>query len=98
MGSACHRHLVGGATMKNRRTIPLVTATLVVTFAFQPSARTGARNAAAQDSSVIVNFGDPTALQGAANQVVVPDEATILKGGTVTFVVNGPGHGIAIYP
>ncbi|MGE5834576.1 MAG: hypothetical protein ACM4AI_08875, partial [Acidobacteriota bacterium] len=30
--------------------------------------------------------------------VVVPDEVTISKDETVTFVVNGGGHGIAIYP
>ena len=29
---------------------------------------------------------------------MVPEDVTIGKGGTVTFVVNGPGHGIAIYP
>ena len=49
-------------------------------------------------STSIVNFGDPVMLAGAANQVLVPDETTIRKGGTVTFVVNGGGHGIAIYP
>lgn len=32
------------------------------------------------------------------HHVLVPDEVTILKGGTVTFVMNGTGHGIAIYP
>jgi len=84
--------------MKSRRTFPVVIiASLALTFAFQfapgPVATT-----TAQDSDVIVNFGDPTVLAGAANQVVVPEEATVLKGGTVTFVVNGPGHGIAIYP
>jgi plastocyanin len=29
---------------------------------------------------------------------VVPDEVTIAKGETVTFKVNGGGHGVAIYP
>ena len=33
-----------------------------------------------------------------ALQVVVPDDVAIQKGGTVTFIVNGPGHGIALYP
>jgi plastocyanin len=32
------------------------------------------------------------------NHVLEPDEVTILKGGTVTFQVNGGGHGVAIYP
>lgn len=30
--------------------------------------------------------------------VVVPEEVTIAKGETVTFKVNGGGHGLAIYP
>ena len=77
--------------MKIRQTFPLVSATLALTFAFPLNARTG------QDD-VIVNFGDPVMLAGAGNQVVVPEEVSIDKGGTVTFVVNGPGHGIALYP
>ena len=77
--------------MKIRQTIPLVGATLALTFAFPLNVRTG------QDD-VIVNFGDPVMLAGADNQVVVPEEVSIDKGGTVTFIVNGGGHGIALYP
>lgn len=76
-----------------------VTATLAFTvvFVFPMIATTvGRQNTAPLD--VVVNFGDPAVLAGAANQVVVPEEVTVLKGGTVTFVVNGAGHGIAIYP
>ena len=32
------------------------------------------------------------------NHVLLPDEVTIFKGGMVTFIMNGGGHGIAIYP
>jgi hypothetical protein len=78
--------------MKPLRTIPIVIATLA--FVFPLAARTN-DNA---PFDVIVNFGDPVALAGDANQVVVPDEVTISKDETVTFVVNGGGHGIAIYP
>ena len=46
----------------------------------------------------IVEFGHPDVLTGTANQTMVPDEVTILKGDRVTFRVNGPGHGIVIYP
>lgn len=47
----------------------------------------------------VVEFGHPDELGGVpANHVMIPEEVTILKGGTVTFRVNGPGHGIAIYP
>src|SRR5688572_15193270 len=45
-----------------------------------------------------VEFGHPDVLLGAANLTMVPDEVTIMKGDRVNFRVNGPGHGIAIYP
>jgi len=79
--------------MKIRQTIPIVSATIALTFAFPLNARTDH-----DEVDVIVDFGDPVTLAGAGNQVVVPDEVSIDKGGTVTFVVNGPGHGISLYP
>lgn len=85
--------------MTTRRTVPFVIPALALTSAIALTATphdTDADNNAPLD--VVVNFGDPNTLAGAANQVVVPDEATISKDGTVTFVVNGGGHGIAIYP
>ena len=82
--------------MQKRRTVPLVTAALVL--AIPLTARMKDTDTEKAPLDVVVNFGDPVVLAGAANQVVVPNEATIGKGGTVTFVVNGGGHGIAIYP
>jgi plastocyanin len=88
--------------MKSRRTIPVVTAALALVLAFPLAVRTADKgtdddkNKAPQDA--IVNFGDPVTLAGAGNLVVVPSDTTISKGGTITFVVNGGGHGIAIYP
>jgi hypothetical protein len=82
--------------MRTRRTIPVVAAALALSLAIPLTARTHDHNTPPSD--IVVNFGDPIVLAGAANQVLVPDDATIQKGGTVTFVVNGPGHGIAIYP
>ena len=32
------------------------------------------------------------------HHILAPEEVTIFKGGTVTFVMNGTGHGLAIYP
>src|SRR5262245_31732771 len=80
--------------MRHRRAIPIVTAALALALVFPLTVKT--KDKAPQN--VIVNFGDPVILAGAANQVVVPDEVTIRKGGTVTFVVNGANHGIALYP
>jgi hypothetical protein len=47
----------------------------------------------------VVNFGAVQPQPAPpAHHVLVPNEVTIVKGGTVTFIINGPGHGIAIYP
>ena len=49
---------------------------------------------------VVVQFGapQPQPSPASATHFLDPDDATVRKGGTVTFVVNGGGHGIAIYP
>ena len=78
-----------------RATLLLVAA---VVSAIPLSTTTGAQGPDKAPADVIVHFGDPLNLAGAVNQVVLPDEVTIHKDGTVTFVVNGPGHGIGIYP
>lgn len=46
----------------------------------------------------VVEFGHPDILLGTANQTMLPYEVTIVKGDRVTFRMNGPGHGIVIYP
>jgi hypothetical protein len=55
---------------------------------------------AVQDA--IVNFGhvqpQPVAPNSYLAHILDPNDVTILKGGTVTFVMHGMGHGIAIYP
>src|SRR6185295_5112048 len=40
---------------------------------------------------------DPAPVGAAVTHFLLPDDVTIRKGGTVTFVVNGGGHGIAIH-
>ena len=48
----------------------------------------------------VVQFGHPVHPQPPApdNHILDPNDATIFKGGTVTFTMNGAGHGVAIYP
>jgi plastocyanin len=43
------------------------------------------------------NAGVPGSPDNASTHFLLPDDVTIMKGGTVTFVVNGGGHGIAIH-
>jgi plastocyanin len=47
----------------------------------------------------VVDFGAPHPQPASpGHHVLSPNEVTIFKGGTVTFVMNGTGHGIAIHP
>jgi hypothetical protein len=48
----------------------------------------------------VVHFGQPQPQDtpAAVTHFLLPDDLTIHKGDTVTFVVNGGGHGIAIHP
>ena len=41
---------------------------------------------------------DPAPVGGAVTHFLTPNDLTIVKGDSVTFVVNGGGHGIAIHP
>jgi len=86
--------------MKSRRTISVVVVVLALAVAWPIAVRTDDKDQdqqAVQDA--VVDFGAPFPQPaGAASHVLVPDDVTISKGGTVTFFVNGGGHGLAIYP
>jgi plastocyanin len=72
--------------------------TAVVTMLIGPNANQDLTDKPAVQDAV-VNFGAPHPQPAPpAHHVLVPNEVTILKGGTVTFVMNGLGHGVAIYP
>ena len=82
--------------MINKRSLGaglLFAATLAV-----PMAVSGARVDA--PSEVTVQFGQNSFPQAPQplNHFMDPDEVTIVKGGTVTFELNGNNHGVAIYP
>jgi len=83
--------------MKSRPTITVLVTALALALASPLAVRIIA-NDKDTPTDVVVNFGDPVTLAGVANQVLIPDDVRIRVGGTVTFVVNGGGHGIAIYP
>lgn len=48
----------------------------------------------------VVHFGhqQPQPALSYETHILDPNDVTIYKGGTVTFLMNGAGHGIAIYP
>src|SRR6267378_2556998 len=76
--------------MKSRQSSIMIGAALALALAFPT---TGSADDKGKDkdkeskapTDVVVHF-------------LFPDDITIRKGGTVNFVVNGGGHGIAIHP
>lgn len=87
--------------MKNGRialTVTMSTLAVALTIGATANQQDLTDQAAVQDA--VVNFGHPVHPQppAPANHTLHPDEVTIVKGGTVTFTMNGPGHGVAIYP
>jgi plastocyanin len=78
--------------MNIRRSIALCATAL--TCAVAPALTAPQQPAAAHDA--VVDFGAPQPQVPPVN-TVTPEEVTITKGGTVTWLVNGGGHGIGIY-
>jgi hypothetical protein len=100
--------------MKHRPLFLIGAAVLAVAVAFTITGRAHDKDgdkdkdkvAAVQDATV--NFGQPQnqtpdnpsppGAGAAVTHFLMPNDVTINKGATVTFVVNGGGHGIAIHP
>ena len=83
----------------NGRLIALTTA--ISAFALMPeSGPAAAQTPTAPLHDAVVHFGhqQPQPEAGFAKHILDPNDVTIYKGGTVTFMMNGTGHGIAIYP
>src|SRR5262245_64155648 len=89
--------------MKRGRQILVVAAVLSLAVA-SPMAGGNDDKDKKVPQDALVEFGALVTPAPAANTVeaavthfLLPDDVTIQKGGTVTFVVNGGGHGIAIH-
>jgi hypothetical protein len=87
--------------MKNGRialTVTMSTLAVALTIGATANQQDLTDQSAVQDA--VVDFGHPVHPQppAPANHTLHPHEVTIVKGGTVTFTMNGPGHGVAIYP
>lgn len=77
----------------------VVVLAIVVLFPAYGRAQQGHGNGHNDVPNVVVHFGQPQP-QGAppaTTHFLLPDDVTIKKGGTVTFIVNGGGHGIAVH-
>jgi plastocyanin len=87
----------------NRTTGILVATALAIAVSLSAVGRADDKVTALKDA--VVHFGqpqpqtpDPAPVGAAVTHFLMPNDVTIQKGGTVTFVVNGGGHGIAIHP
>src|SRR5262245_32072616 len=80
-----------------QKSIIAIAASCALAAAFAPNLF--AQNGAVVEDAV-VNFGQgqPGNPGGPPTHFLDPDDVTIRQGGTVTFIVNGGGHGVAIYP
>jgi plastocyanin len=84
-------------------------AVVLVAAAVGTAVRAGGKDGDKDNNKIngadtIVNFAqpqnqtpDPNPVAAAVTHFLLPNDVTIEKGGTVTFVVNGGGHGIAIH-
>jgi plastocyanin len=89
--------------MSSPRTRVIVGVVLALATALQTSGHANGQQSASDHANAVpdafVNFGSAQPQPAPPrNNELVPNEVTINKGGTVTFRVNGGGHGIAIYP
>lgn len=92
--------------MRSRRSRISIGTTLALTVAMFAIGRANKQvDAQAVLTDAVVQFAQlvspsPAAgsLAGTLTHFLDPDDVTIVKGGTVTFVVNNGGHGLAIYP
>jgi len=93
--------------MNSRRSSIVVGASLALAVAFPTTGRADDKDKDKKTvlHDAVVHFAqpqpqtpDPAPVGAAVTHFLLPDDVTIRKGGTVTFVVNGGGHGIAIHP
>jgi hypothetical protein len=89
--------------MRSRRSTVLCATALASTLVF-PLVGTASEEHAQAPLEAYVQFGElvdppPAAntLQAAVTHFLLPDDVSIRKGGSVNFIVNGGGHGIAIH-
>ena len=83
--------------MRSRRSRILLGTALALTLAIPTIGRADDKDN--KTATFVVHFGQPQP-QGspaATTHFLLPDDITIRKGDSVTFVVNGGGHGIAIH-
>jgi plastocyanin len=78
---------------------------VIAAFALSVVGKADEKNTAVQNATVHFAMpqpqpplaGTPGTPDNSATHFLLPDDVTIRKGGTVTFIVNGGGHGIAIH-
>jgi plastocyanin len=81
----------------NSRLRIVVGAALALALAFPTIGRADDKDKVSKDWTVEFGQPQPQSAPAAVTHFLMPNDLTIQKGDTVTFVVNGGGHGIAIH-
>ena len=84
----------------NRRVILAIAAacSLAVAFPLRGTAKDKDDPNVVVQHDAVVQFGQgQPQVGGATTHFLDPDDVTVSEGGTVTFVVNGGGHGVSLY-
>jgi plastocyanin len=89
----------------NRRVILAIAAACSLAVAFPLRGTAKDKDKDDVDANVVVQHdavvqfgqGQPQGSPAAVTHFLDPDDVTVDEGGTVTFVVNGGGHGVALY-
>src|SRR5262245_18860033 len=77
----------------------IVTCAVAIAFPLSGRASNDNNGNVVAQHDAVVQFGQSQPQPGGTpTHFLDPDDVTIVEGGTVTFVVNGGGHGVAIYP
>jgi len=78
--------------------LTVLTSSVIATIYAKDKDKAAPMDAVVQFAHLVSPAPAACSLAGTLTHFLNPDDVTIGKGGTVTFVINNGGHGLAIYP
>src|SRR5262245_35070882 len=87
-----------GVLMKTRRFVTVVLTLFMGAWLGTTGLAKDGLQTSAPDATMHLGQHQPQSPDSAGTHFLEPDEVIVQKGGSVTFVVNGGGHGFVIHP
>src|SRR5262245_35495474 len=87
-----------GVLMKTRRFVTVVLTLFMGAWLGTTGLAKDGLQTSAPDATMHLGQHQPQSPDSAGTHFLEPDEVLVQKGGSVTFVVNGGGHGLVIHP